>query len=115
MKTNLVAQKETYLRSHYKISEVYGRYEIITHCEVCEKEMPMTYRISKNLNCYEIKVPGEFHHDGKSELHLYCLTCHRRIHDWGQIQRWLMKIGKTVDDLPDASKTKSMMKRYGRW
>jgi len=114
MSISLMAQKEVCLKKRYKLEEVYGIYEIIAHCELCEKKMPMTYRISKSLSCYEIKVPGEFHHDGKRELHLYCRKCHKRIHDWGVIQRWLMKIGKTVDDLPDASKTNAMYKR-GLW
>jgi len=114
MSTSLVAQKEACLRKRYKLAEVYGSYEIVTHCEICEEELPTSYRISKYLNFWGLSVPGEFHHDGKGELHLYCHTCHKRIHDWGQIQRWLMKIGKSVDDLPDSSETKSMMKRYGR-
>lgn len=113
MSISLTAQKEVCLKERYKLEEVHGAYEIITHCEMCEKKMPMTYRISKSLNCYGIKVPGEFHHDGKRELHLYCRNCHKRIHSWGVIQRWLMKIGKKVNDLPDASKTKAMMDRRG--
>lgn len=115
----LRAQKETYLKRRYKLEKVYGKYEIITHCEMCEKEMPLTYRISKYLVCYGIAVSGEFHHDGKGgkgELHLYCYTCHKRIHGWGVIQRWLKKIGKNIDDLPDASKTNPMMPyRERRW
>ena len=113
MNISLMAQKEACLRKRYKLEEVYGKYETITHCEICEKKLPASYRISKNMVFWELKVPGEFHHDNKNELHLYCYNCHKRIHDWGLIQRWLKKIGKTVDDLPDASETSPMMRRYG--
>jgi len=113
IKMGLMAQKHECLKKRYRLEQVYGNYETITHCEICEEELPTSYRISKSLNFWGLKVPGEFHHDENQELHLYCYTCHKRIHDWGLIQRWLMKIGKTVDDLPDASKTSPMMRKYG--
>ncbi len=70
----LSAQKAAYLQKRYKLEKVYGAYEIISYCEMCEKEMPLKYRISKYLVCYGISVSGQFHHDGKGgegELHLY--------------------------------------------
>jgi len=42
MSISLMAQKEICLKKRYKLEEVYGIYEIITYCELCEKKMPMT-------------------------------------------------------------------------
>jgi len=82
-----------------------------TACEFCGKKLQGSLRVSKNGRAYQVSCRGgEFHHDAQGNLHLYCYECHKRIHDWGVIQRWLNKIGKTVDDLPDASKLRPMMK-----
>ncbi len=81
---------------------VQGKNEFVIGCEFCEKLLKGRITISKKGSGYDLSVEGEFHHDQKEILHLYCGECHKRIHDWGIIQRWLKRAGKSVEDLPDS-------------
>lgn len=110
---DLIHDKEDYLKGRFNLKTEYGSYEADVPCEICEKKLGLKYRISRKRNIYEIKVNGEFHHDTKEELHLLCYECHKRIHDWGLIQRWLKKMGKTVEDLPDAIGLSAIRRTYG--
>jgi len=93
---------------HLKFQQ--GLNEFVALCEFCNCKLEGSLRLSRFGNAYAITTGGEFHHDAEGKLHLYCRLCHKRIHDWGVIQRWLKKVGKTVDDLPDASKLQPIMK-----
>jgi len=100
-------QKYLYLKKiGLKFTEGFNVF--VGSCELCGAKLKGSLIVSKNGIGYNVKCEGEFHHDENGELHLYCRTCHKRIHDWGVIQRWLKRIGKTVDDLPDASRLKPM-------
>jgi len=105
-------QKYLYLKK-IGLKFTVGVNTFVCSCELCGSKLKGSLRVSKKGIGYNVVCNGEFHHDEKGELHLYCRTCHKRIHDWGVIQRWLKKIGKTVDDLPDASKLKPMKRMYG--
>lgn len=109
----LARDKGEYLKNKLKLKMEYGSYEVDFPCELCSKLLHLNYRISKKHNVSRIKVKGEFHHDAKDKLHLLCYECHKRIHDWGLIQRWLKKIGKTVDDLPNAIELSTIRRTFG--
>jgi hypothetical protein len=88
-----------------------GRNSFEAKCEFCRKNICGKIRISKNNKAWELMVDsGQFHHkDGNpqnntlSNIWLLCDVCHKRLHDWGVIQRWLEKINKTPEDLPDCT------------
>ena len=96
-----------------------GKNDYQVTCDFCEKKLVGSLRISKNNNPYEISIEGaEFHHmdgnpknDLENNVDLFCYKCHKIIHLWGIIQRWLDKTGKKVENLPDAKKLKPMMYR----
>ncbi len=67
-------------------------------CELCERKIFLEISGTTIVRPHK----AEYHHDQNRVLHLYCYECHKRIHDWGVIQKWLKKINKTVDDLPDS-------------
>ena len=113
--------KRAHLEKNMLFSFVIGKNIFVAYCDSCNKKLSGSIRISKNNIPYSVKVKGaEFHHmDGNPEndvvenMRLYCHKCHRIVHLWGIIQRWLEKTGKTVEDLPDARKLKPMLyKRY---
>lgn len=93
-----------------------GKHQFVAYCDFCRKKFEGSIKISKNNKVYSIKVGGaNFHHlDGNPEndivenLRLYCRKCHKNIHYWGIIQRWLEKSGKSVEDLPDSRNLKPM-------
>lgn len=109
---SLNQQKHQYLLSRgLKLSKGINKFELT--CEICESMLTGQLTISKYGRAYGISVAGEFHHDAERKMHLLCDECHNRIHDWGVIQRWLKKIGKRVEDLPDATGLQPM--RKFRW
>ena len=91
------------------------------NCAFCKKKFNGSIRISKNNRAYSISVDGaNFHHlDGNPEndvvenMRLYCRKCHKTVHYWGIIQRWLEKTGKYIEDLPDSRNLKPMT--YGKY
>jgi len=96
-----------------------GMTNFVAKCGFCGKKIEGTIRISKYNNAWQVNVNGQFHHlDGNRDnndpenLVLLCYTCHKRFHQWGVIQRWLKKCGKTVDDLPDCSSLKVYFNGY---
>ena len=97
-------------------SFVKGKTDFVAFCDFCKKKFNGFLKISKNNRTYSIRVDGaNFHHlDGNPEndvvenLRLYCRKCHKNVHYWGIIQRWLEKTGKTVKDLPDSRNLKPM-------
>ena len=96
-----------------------GKSGFVAFCDFCKKKFNGTIKISKNNRTYSISVEGaNFHHlDGNPEndvvenLRLYCRKCHKNVHYWGIIQRWLEKTGKSVEDLPDSRSLKPMTYR----
>ena len=107
---SLINQKREYLTKVYDIKfPPKIKTNHIVNCELCGTKLILNVSGLTSLSVSK----GEFHHDQNGVLHLYCYYCHRRIHDWGTIQRWLEKIDKTVEALPDSIGTKSMRKNIG--
>ena len=113
--------KRAYLEKTILVPFGKGKNSLFLYCDFCKKTFNGSIKISKNNRVYSIRVDGaNFHHlDGNSEndvvenLRLYCRKCHKNVHYWGIIQRWLEKTGKTVDNLPDSRKLKPMtFKQY---
>jgi hypothetical protein len=113
--------KRAYLEKNMLVSFGIGKNRFVAFCDFCKKKFNGSIKISKNNRAYSIRVIGaNFHHlDGNPEndtvenLRLYCRKCHKNVHYWGIIQRWLEKTGKSVDDLPDSRKLKPMaFKKY---
>ncbi len=108
--------KRAYLEKNMLVSFGKGKNDFVAFCDFCNKKLSGSIRISKNNLPYEIKVDNaEFHHsDGNPEndvvenMKLYCNLCHKNVHRWGIIQRWLERTGKTKEDLPDAKNLKPM-------
>ena len=111
--------KRAHLQKNMLISFKIGKNDFIAFCDFCKKKLSGSICISKNNLPYSVKVKdGEFHHkDGNPEndvvenMRLYCRKCHKSVHLWGIIQRWLDKTGKTVEDLPDSRELKPMTYR----
>ena len=111
--------KRAYLERHMLASFRIGKSSFIVCCDFCKKKFNGTIKISKNNRAYSINIVGaNFHHlDGNPEndvvdnLKLYCRKCHKNVHYWGIIQRWLEKTGKNVTDLPDSRNLKPMTYR----
>lgn len=98
-----------------------GKNRFVVFCNFCRKKFTGSVKISQNNRAYSIRLTGaDFHHmDGNPKndtienLRLYCRKCHKNIHYWGIIQRWLEKTGKSVENLPDSRKLKPMtFKKY---
>ena len=113
--------KRAYLEKNMLASFVTGKSRFVVFCDFCKKKFDGTIKISKNNRVNSISVDGaNFHHlDGNPEndvvenLKLYCRKCHKNVHYWGIIQRWLEKTGKSVDELPDSRNLKPMtFKKY---
>jgi hypothetical protein len=108
--------KRAYLEKNMLVSFGQGINRFVVFCDFCNKKFKGNIKISKNNRAYSIKVEGaNFHHlDGNPEndtvenLRLFCRKCHKNVHYWGIIQRWLEKTGKSVKDLPDSRKLKPM-------
>ena len=111
--------KRQYLERNMLVSFVKGKNDFITFCDICEKKLKGSLRISKNDRAYSVSVKkGEFHHlDGNptndviENIRLFCYRCHKIVHLWGILQRWMDQTGKTVKDLPDSRKLKPMKYR----
>jgi len=98
-----------YKRRHPRKKFRRGRNDFTELCDLCGKELEGWFLISKNGIAYKYKFSGEFHHkDGDKNNNdpgnfmFLCERCHKRLHDWGMVKRWLRKIGKSVEDLPKA-------------
>jgi hypothetical protein len=108
--------KRAYLEKNMLVSFRPGKRGFVVFCDFCKKKFNGSIKISKNNRAYSISVDGaNFHHlDGNPEndvienLRLYCRKCHKNVHYWGIIQRWLEKTGKSVKDLPDSRNLKPM-------
>jgi hypothetical protein len=108
----LARAKSEYIKMRYGEFEK-GNHNITLKCEFCGKEFSIEITVSRSGKIYlPSYIDGAFHEwerDYRPEsLQFLCSNCHRRIHEWGLIQRWLVKIGKKVSDLPDARKLKSI-------
>jgi hypothetical protein len=113
--------KRAYLEKNMLVSFGKGKNKFVVFCDFCNKKFHGSIKISKSNRAYSIRLGGaNFHHlDGNPEndvvenLRLYCRKCHKNVHYWGIIQRWLEKTGKSVEDLPDSRKLKPMtFKKY---
>ena len=65
----------------------------------------------KSLNCTEChKIHSGLCFAGAdwNQPEKRCYKCHKNVHYWGIIQRWLEKTDRTVDDLPDSKNLKPM-------
>lgn len=104
-------EKYVFLQNRYKLKFEKGQNKFSIPCEFCNKTLEGSLRVSKKGFPYEISCPkAQFHHDENRTLHFLCYECHKRIYEWGVIQRWLKKIGKTIDEIPDASKLQAIMR-----
>ena len=112
--------KQTYLEQRLKLRFSQGENSFEAPCQFCGKKLKGKLTISRFGSASNIHIDnGTFHHqDGNHKnnnpenLILLCYTCHKRFHDWGVIQRWLRKMGKTVSDLPDCSQLKPYFVAY---
>ena len=97
-----------------------GRHTITIKCELCSEPLTVELEVYRTGNGKTIRGSVVIHHiDGDrdnndpSNIMLLCDRCHRMLHLLGEIQRWLDKIGKKIEDLPDCRKLKPLIKRYG--
>jgi len=97
-----------------------GKHKITVECELCKTKLSVHVEVYRTGNGQVLGSDMVLHHiDGDKEnnnpenIMILCETCHRMLHNWGEIQRWLDKIGKKVEDLPDCRKLKPLIKRYG--
>jgi len=106
--------KYAYLKSRHKLRDVSQVIE--SSCEICNKNIEVKLRFSCYGKGSVERAKGHFHHKKKENkydnLQLVCFTCHKRLHDLGLIQRWLKKIGKRFDELPDCTNLKPMKKGW---
>lgn len=108
--------KRAYIEKNMLVSFGKGKNRFVVFCDFCNKKFDGSIRISKNNRAYAINIDGaNFHHlDGNpnndviENIRLYCRKCHKNVHYWGIIQRWLEKTGKSVEDLPDSRNLKPM-------
>ena len=111
--------KRAYLEKRMLVSFGPGNNRFVVFCEFCKQRFNGTIRVSKTNKTNSVSVVGaNFHHlDGNpkndvlANLRLYCRKCHKNVHYWGIIQRWLEKNGKTVNELPDSRSLKPMTYR----
>jgi len=100
--------KYLYLKEKFGLNFPLGNHSFEVNCEFCGKKLRGNVTISKNNTAWQISLDrGEFHHkDGNTKnndvenVQILCYTCHKRLHNWRTICKWLKKIGKTVQDLP---------------
>ena len=112
----LMNDKYQYLKQKFDLGELpLGKHEFPILCEFCQRKVTCAVQIGRNGRC--VYLWALIHHkDGNKEnndpsnFQLSCYECHKRFHDWGIIQRWLKKIGKKVEDLPDSTNLKAMWK-----
>ena len=98
--------KKHYPRYKYPISKTTM---VNVKCEFCEEKSKVYVTLTKNDEPSRFVADDiKFHHkDGNSKnndaknIQLLCSVCHRRFYEWGGIRKWLKKIGKTKDNLPD--------------
>jgi hypothetical protein len=113
--------KRAYLEKNMLTPFSKGNNRFMVFCDFCKKKFHGSIKISKNNRAYSMRVNGaNFHHlDGNPEndvvenMRLYCRKCHKSVHYWGIIQRWLEKTGNSVEDLPDSRNLKPMT--YGKY
>ena len=111
--------KRAYLEKNMLAPFSKGKNSFVVFCDFCKKKFHGSIKISKNNKAYSTSVNGaNFHHlDGNPEndvvenMRLYCRKCHKNVHYWGIIQRWLEKTGNSVEDLPDSKNLKPMTYR----
>lgn len=111
---SLEKQKHEYLLGKGLEFEA-GVNKFVFNCELCNNPLKCSLHISKKGLAWGITAGiGEFHHDAKGKLHLYCRDCHIKLHDWGVLQRWLKRINKKPEELPDCIELKAVIK-YSGW
>jgi len=108
--------KYIYLHTKFEVKDLDCVFEV--NCEYCNRKIKGEITFWKTGNVAKLIHDGAFHHkDGdKTNNHidniiLLCWTCHKRLHQLGVILRWLKKIGKTIDSIPNAINLKPMLKK----
>jgi len=103
--------KYDYLKKRFSINPMIGKQEFKVRCEFCEKDIVVEANISRSGNPSGLMLlKGIFHHkDGNAENNSYdniqvlCGNCRKHFQYWGMVQRYLKKISRTQEDLPDCS------------
>ncbi len=108
------------IRMKYGLNLSPGEHTIQVACEMCRVDLNAEIRVYRTGNGTILKSEFVLHHaDGNKEnndpnnIMILCEKCHRMLHLLGEIQRWMDKIGKTYDELPDCRGLKPLIKRYG--
>jgi len=110
------------LRNKLNLNLPPGKHTINIKCELCSKSLYVDVKVYRTGNGQTLRGSVVIHHiDGDRDnndvnnIMLLCETCHRMLHELGVIQRWLDRIGKKIDELPDCRNLKPLAKRYGWW
>ncbi len=108
--------KYEYLKKRFNIAPLIGVHEFEVRCEFCGKRIIGEVNISRSGNPNTITLyDGMFHHkDGnaqnnsKDNILVLCNKCRKHFQYWGMMQRYLKKIGRKQEDLPDCSNVPSI-------
>ena len=97
-----------------------GVHRINLKCELCSTSLYVDVKVYRTGYGQTLRgsvvihhIDGDRNNNDPSNIMLLCDKCHRMLHLLGEIQRWLDKIGKKIEDLPDCRKLKPLIKRYG--
>jgi len=112
--------KANYILEHFGLPLNRGHQEFKIPCEYCGRKITYEATISKDGNPYATSIiDGTFHHlDGDSEnnshenLLLVCIPCRKHFQYWGMVQRYIKKIGKRIEDLPDCNGVPSITYKH---
>lgn len=108
--------KYVYLQKIYGFNFTSGRHKFEVKCSLCHRTLYGDVYITRNGRAQELSIfDGNFHHDDGDanndsfeNIVLVCLQCHRRLHQLGEVLKWLKEINKKVEDFPNAIKLEAI-------
>jgi len=103
--------KYEYLKERFNLVPTIGIQKLELACEFCGKRITGEAKISKTGNPGLVTLfDGMFHHkDGnahnnsRDNIEVLCYQCRKHLQYWGMVQRYLKKIERNQEDLPDCS------------
>ena len=113
-------RKYEYLKERFnlKLKPIRGIQEFEVNCEFCSKRVSCKAGLTKTGNASNITLDGTFHHkDGdaynntQDNILVLCRNCRKHFQYWGMVQRYLKKIGRRIEDLPDCTRTPAIFYR----
>lgn len=104
--------KYEYLKERFNLESPKGESEFEVACEFCQRKILGKAKLFGTGNPESISLDkGMFHHkDGNSQnnshnnIQILCHQCRKHFQYLGKVQRYLQKIGRKVEDLPDCTK-----------